>query len=96
MMSSYYVINLREVNIKKGHPCTLVFKGHIPTFGGNKLYTFEYDGDIKFTDAALTSDIKEDFGNQLLEDYGCGIMFDLNEVRKKLKTKNRYRMQNKI
>lgn len=95
-MNNYYVVNLEKVNIEKEHPYTLVFKGYIPTFGDNKLYTFKYDGDISFTDSSLSDDIKEDFANQLLEDYGCGIMFDLKEVRKKLKTKNQYRMKNKI
>lgn len=92
-MSNYYVINLEKVNIEKEHPYTLVFKGYIPTFGGNKIYTFKYDGDIAFTDASMRDDIKEDFANQLLEDYGCGILFDLEEVRKKLKSKHQYRMK---
>lgn len=92
-MCNYYVINLDKVNIEKDHPYTLVFEGYIPTFGSNKLYTFKYDGDIVFTNASLTVDIKKDFANQLSEDYGCGIMFDLREVRKKLKNKRQYRMK---
>lgn len=92
-MCNYYVINLDKVNIEKDHPYTLVFEGYIPTFGGNKLYTFKYDGDIAFTDASLPDAIKEDFVNQLSEDYGCGIMFDLKEVRNKLINKKQYRMK---
>lgn len=92
-MSNYFVINLEEVNIEKEHPYTLVFRGYIPTFGSNKLYTFKYDGLITLTDGPVAGNIKEEFENQLLEDYGCGIMFDLNEVRKKLKTKNQYKMK---
>ena len=95
-MSNYYVINLEKVNIEKGHPYTLVFEGYIPTFGNNKLYTFKYDGDIAFTDASLPDDIKEDFENQLLKDYGCVIMFDLKEVRKNWKLKNNIEWKYKI
>ena len=92
-MNNYYVVNLETVNIESGHPYTLVFKGYIPTFGGNKLYTFKYDGDISYTDSMMTEDIKEDFSKQLCEDYGCGIMFDLNIVRKQLSEKSQYRMK---
>lgn len=92
-MNNYYVVNLESVDIEKDHPYTLVFKGYIPTFGGNKLYTFKYDGNIAFTDAAISDVIKEDFENQLLEDYGRGYIFDLNEVRRKLKDKDQYRMK---
>lgn len=93
MSNYYYVINLEKVDIEKEHPYTLVFKGYIPTYGSNKLYTFKYDGDIVYTDAAIADDIKKDFAEQLLEDYGCGIIFDLGEVREKIKIKNQYRMK---
>lgn len=91
--NNYYVVNLETVNIERGHPFTLVFKGYIATYGGNKLYTFKYDGDISYTDSMMPEDIKKDFSEQLLEDYGCGIMFDLKEARKQLSKKSQYRMK---
>jgi len=93
-MSNYFVVNLENVNIEKEHPFTLVFKGYIPTYGSNnKLYTFKYDGEIVFTDSMMSEDIKRDFAEQLLEDYGCGIMFDLKNVKMQLKQKSQYRMK---
>lgn len=92
-MSSYFVVNLESVSIQKAHPYTLVFKGYIPTYGGNKLYTFKYDGGIAQTDSMMTEDIKRDFAEQLCEDYGCGIIFDLGKVKSQLKVKSQYRMK---
>lgn len=90
---NYYVINLESVDIEKNHPYTLIFKGYIPTYGGNKLYTFKYDGQICYTDAMLTEKIKKDFAKQLYKDYGCGIMFDLQQVIQKLNNKFQYRIE---
>lgn len=93
-MNNYFVVNLENVKIEKEHPYTLVFKGYIPTFGSNnKLYTFKYDGDIVDTDSMMPEDIKRDFAEQLSRDYGYGIMFDLEEVKAKLKQKSQYRMK---
>lgn len=92
-INNYYVVNLETVNIEKEHPYTLVFKGYIPTFGGNKLYTFKYDGAISYTDSMMPENIKKDFADQLCEDYGCGIKFELKKVRKQLKEKIQYRMK---
>lgn len=93
IMSSYYVVNLESVSIQKKHPYTLVLKGYIPTYGGNKLYTFKYDGAIIYTDSMMTEAIKKDFAEQLCEDYKCGIMFELEKVRNQLKKKSQYRMK---
>lgn len=93
-MCSYFVVNLESVSIQKAHPYTLVFKGYIPTYGGNnKLYTFKYDGGIAHTDSIMPEDIKQDFAEQLCDDYGCGILFDLGTVRSQLKKKSQYRMK---
>lgn len=92
-INNYYVVNLETVDIEKEHPFTLVFKGYIPTFGGNKLYTFKYDGAISYTDSMMTDDIKQKFADQLFEDYGCGIMFDIKKVKKQLGVKFQYRMK---
>ena len=92
-VNSYYVVNLNSVSIQKAHPYTLVFKGYIATYGGNKLYTFKYDGAISYTDSMMPEDIKKDFAEQLCEDYGCGIMFNLEMVRNQLKKKSQYRMR---
>ncbi len=92
-MNNYYVINLEEVDIEEDHPYTLIFKGYIPTFGGSRLYTFKYGGAVTYTDAAIAEDIKEDFAEQLSEDYGCGYKFDLTEVKEKLEAKHQYRMK---
>lgn len=91
--NTYYVVNLESVEIEKDHPYTLVFKGYIPTFGGNKLYTFKYDGDIAYTDSMMTEEIKKDFAEQLFNDYKCGIKFDLKKARTILKQKSQYRMK---
>lgn len=91
-MNNYYVINLEEVTIKKGHPYTLIFKGFIPTYGTNKLYTFEYNGDIE-TDAMMPEEVKREFTEQLKNDYGVGIMFDKKEIKKQLKLKKQYKMK---
>ncbi len=93
-MSNFYVINLEDVIIEKNHPYTLVFKGCIPTYGNNnKIYTFKYDGEITYTDAIMPEKVSRDFCEQLMEDYGCGIIFDVNKVKAKLKTKKQYRMK---
>lgn len=94
-MNNYFVVNLENVYIEKGHLCTLVFKGYIPTYGSNnKLYTFKYDGKIIYTDSMMSEDIKRDFAEQLLEDFGGnGIRFNLKEVKKQLKQKSQYRMK---
>ena len=89
---NYYVMNLKEVNIEKKHPYTLIFKGYVPVFGGNKLYTFKYDGDV-VTDCSMSEKIKYNFKKQLSEDYGCGIMFDIKDVRRKLEVKSQYRIE---
>lgn len=61
-MNNYYVVNLVSVDIEKAHRYILIFKGYISTYGGNnKLYTFKYDGDISYTDAALPDEVKKDF-----------------------------------
>ena len=90
--TTYYVINLEEVSINKSHPYTLIFKGYVPTYGGNKLYTFEYNGDID-TDCSMPDKVEADFKEQLRTDYGFGIIFDINDVRRKLRMKNQYRME---
>lgn len=93
-MNNYYVVNLEDVNIMPKSPYTLVFKGYVPTYGqSNKLYTFRYDGDVAFTDAPMSDDIKEDFAEQLMEYYDCGIMFDIIKVKNQLKKKSQYRMK---
>lgn len=86
-MNSEYVINLKEVHVKKGS-YTLIFKGYVR----NRLCFFEYDGDIKDTNAGMTEEVKKDFAKQLSEDYGYGI-FDENKVRKQLEQKFQYRMK---
>lgn len=92
--ANYYVINLENVNIEKEHPYTLIFKGYIPTFGrSDKLYTFKYDGSIVYTDSVMPEKVKANFEEQLLEDYGCGILFELKDVRRQLKSKSQYRME---
>ena len=69
MEITYYVVNLETVNIEKEHPYTLVFKGYIPTFGGNKLYTFKYDGAISYTDSMMPEDIKKDIEFIFVDTY---------------------------
>lgn len=92
--TNYYVVNLDDVYIETNYPYTLIFKGYIPTFGNSsKLYTFKYDGDITYTNASMPEEVKWDLKKQLLEDYGCGIKFDLNKVKAQLERKSQYRMQ---
>ena len=93
-MDRYYVINLEDVTKERKHPYTLVFKGFISTYGqNNKCYTFKYDGEIAFTDAMMPDDVREDFANQLHDDYGCGKIFDIKQARKQLEKKRQYRMK---
>lgn len=92
-MSRKYVINLEKVKIEKKHPYTLVFKGYVPALSTDKLYTFKYDGEISYTDAYIPDKVKEDFGNQLFDDYNSGLKFDIKDVRKKLKKKSQYMMK---
>ena len=91
--TTYFVINLESVKIEKEHPYTLVFEGWVPTYGNNKSHTFKYDGSIAYTTMSMPDKVQKDFVNQLLEDYGCGIKFDLKKVKKQLKSKSQYRME---
>lgn len=90
--ATYFVINMEEVNIEKEHPYTLVFKGYVPTFGGNTLHTFTYNGDISST-CSMPENVMEEFKQQLREEYGFGIIFNKKVVRKKFETKKRYFME---
>lgn len=93
MSSEYYVVNLESVRIKPDHPYTLIFKGYISTYGNNKLFTFEYDGAICYTDSSMSENIKRDFARQLREAYEPGYMFDQNRVNMLLSQKAHYRMR---
>lgn len=92
-MSREFVINLEEVTIEKDHPYTLVFKGYIPAYSSNRLYTFRYDGQIAYSDAYMDEEVKENFAEQLKKDYGYAKKFELKEVQKKLKEKRQYGMK---
>lgn len=92
-MSRVFVINLEEVTIENDHPYTLVFKGYIPAYSNNRLYTFRYDGQIAYSDAYMDEEVKENFAEQLEKDYGYAKKFDLLEVQKQLKEKRQYRMK---
>lgn len=81
-MSREFVINLEEVSIEEDHPYTLVFKGYIPAYSSNRLYTFRYDGQIAYSDAYMVEEVKENFAEQLEKDYGYAKKFELKEVKK--------------
>lgn len=92
-MVDYYVINLETVKIEKGHPYTLVFKGYIPTYGNNKLFTFKYDGGIAYTDAEMPDEIKKEFAKQLQDDYEYDEKFDIKKAKQQLEDKKQYRIK---
>lgn len=85
------VVNLESVTIVKDSPYTLKFKGYVPTYG-HKLYTFVYDGDIGYTDFAMSDDKKTKFADLLAQDYGFGREFDFELIQNQLKEKSQYRL----